>query len=261
MHQSEQNQQNIWNSPEIVASFRRSRPSASLLEFTEELASGAEHTRRLRILDIGCGAGRNSVPLARAGHTVFGIDVARSMIEAAHEHAVEAGVSSRCTFRPGRMDALPLDEPGFDLIVAHGVWNLAESEETFRAAVAEAARLSRPGASLFVTTFSRNTLPPEAQPVAGTRFVFTDFNGSPQCFLREHELREELAEAGFSVAPDRPVVELNRPAAWEQRHTVGQSGPWRGLNTALPQRGRRVNVAGPKRPVIYEGVWYRERGG
>ncbi len=261
MHPSERSQHSIWNSPEIVSSFRRSRPSTSLLEFTEELASAGEHTTRLRILDIGCGAGRNSVPLARAGHTVFGIDVAQGMIEAAHEHAVEAGVVSRCTFRTGPMDALPLDEQRFDLIVAHGVWNLAESEEIFRAAVAEAARLSRPGTSLFVTTFSRNTLPPEAEPVAGTRFVFTDFNGSPQCFLREHELREELAEAGFSAAPDRPVVELNRPAAWEQGRNVGQSGPWRGMNTTLPQKGRRLNVAGPKRPVLYEGVWYRERGG
>ncbi len=248
MHQFEHDQQNIWNSPEIVSSFRRSRPSASLLEFSEELASAGEQSSKLHVLDIGCGAGRNSVPLARAGHTVYGIDIAEAMIEAAREYAVEAGVSSRCTFATGQMDDLPLHERCFDLIVAHGVWNLAESEDSFRTAVAEAARLSRSGTALFVTTFSRNTLPPQAQPLAGTRFVFTDFNGSPQCFLREGELRDELASAGFAAASDRPVVELNRPAAWEQR---------RGAGPASPHRGRRLSVAGPKRPVLYEGVWYR----
>lgn len=279
MRQTEPSGLNIWNSPDIVSNFRHSRPSAALLEFARELASGGgaaadtghrtghaepaetaraggevdrsghSHTAHLRILDIGCGAGRNAVPLAQAGHSVTGVDIAGRMIDAAHEHAVEAGVASRCTFLTGRMDALPLSDPEFDLIVAHGVWNLAVSEETFRAAVTEATRLSRTGTALFVTTFSRNTLPPEAQPVAGTRFVFTDFNGSPQCFLREDELRDELAAAGFRVAPDRPVVERNRPAAWEQWREPGQSSP---------ERGRRLNVAGPKRPVLYEGVWYRQ---
>jgi len=95
--------------------------------------------------------------------------------------------------------------------VAHGIWNLARSGQEFRHAVAEAARVARTGAALFVFTFSRNTLPPSADSVAGEAFVFTQFSGSPQCFLTEDQLLEELRAAGFAPDPELPLRELNRP--------------------------------------------------
>jgi SAM-dependent methyltransferase len=86
------------------------------------------------------------------------------------------------------MSPLPLQDNAFDLIVAHGIWNLARSGHEFRSAVAEAARVARPGAGLFLFTFSRHTIPEFHLPVAGESFVFTQFNGEPQCFLTEKKL-------------------------------------------------------------------------
>jgi hypothetical protein len=60
-----------------------------------------------------------------------------------------------------------------------------------------------------VFTFSRHTLAPDAEPVAGEPFVFTQFSGEPQCFLTEAELLCELAAAGFS--PLGPLAEHNLP--------------------------------------------------
>jgi hypothetical protein len=111
------------------------------------------------------------------------------------------------------MGAVPLPDASVDLIVAHGIWNLAASEAEFRAAVREAARVARPGAGLFVFTFSRHTLPESARPVPGERVVFTQFAGVPQCFLTAAELLAELAAAGFSPDPAVPLREHNRPAA------------------------------------------------
>ena len=64
--------------------------------------------------------------------------------------------------------------------VAHGIWNLATSSAQFRLAVREAARAA--GAALFVFTFSRSTLAPDAHPLPGEPFVFTGFSRRPQCF-------------------------------------------------------------------------------
>jgi SAM-dependent methyltransferase len=107
------------------------------------------------------------------------------------------------------MDRLPVPDRSFDVVVAHGIWNLARSAAEFRRAVAEAARAGRPGAGLFVFTFSRNTLPPDAEPVGGEPFVFTQFAGEPQCFLTEAQLLSEMAAAGFE--PAGPLREHNRP--------------------------------------------------
>jgi ubiquinone/menaquinone biosynthesis C-methylase UbiE len=110
------------------------------------------------------------------------------------------------------MAALPIQDASVDFIVAHGIWNLARSDQEFRGAIGEVARVARPGAALFVFTFSRHTLPADVEPVAGETFVFTQFSGAPQCFLTEAQLLQELHAAGFSPDAELPLRELNRPA-------------------------------------------------
>ncbi len=92
--------------------------------------------------------------------------------------------------------------------------------------------VARPGAGLFVFTFSRHTLAVEDRPVAGETFVFTQFNGAPQCFLTETELLDELLRAGFEMDSPEPLTEYNRP------------------------NGKR-SLAG-RGPVIYEGIFRRQ---
>jgi hypothetical protein len=115
------------------------------------------------------------------------------------------------------MDSLPVASGAFDLVVAHGIWNLARSGAEMRRGMAEAARAAAPGAALFVFTFSRHTLPNQARPVEGEDFVFTEFAGEPQCFLTADELVEELHRHGFVPDPAVPLRELNsRPAVHSQ---------------------------------------------
>jgi SAM-dependent methyltransferase len=131
------------------------------------------------------------------------------------------------------MQSLPIRDRSIDLIVAHGIWNLARTGREFRLAVAEAARVAKPAARLFVFTFSRHTLADDAAPVSGEDFVFTQFSGSPQVFLTRDQLHGEMRAAGFDPDPDLPVREHN-----------------------LPPPGQ-VRISGP--PVIYEaGFLFRE---
>jgi ubiquinone/menaquinone biosynthesis C-methylase UbiE len=172
-------------------------------------------------LDIGCGAARNAVPLALSGWRVFGTDASRPMLEAAAGRADAAGVRNRVHLIRATMASLPIATGSVDLVVAHGIWNLASSGTEFRQAVREGARVARPGAALFVFTFSRHTLPADVTPVAGEAFVFTQFSGERQCFLTHDQLLEELALAGFAPDPAVPLRELNRHKGL--LHT--QSGP------------------------------------
>jgi hypothetical protein len=96
----------------------------------------------------------------------------------------------------------------------------------------EAARVSLPGAALFVFTFSRNTLGPQATSLAGQRYAFDQFSGTPQIFLTAEQLVAELDSAGFAPDSAVPLREHNRP----KEPLLRSSGP-----------------------VIYEGV-FRFRG-
>ena len=135
------------------------------------------------------------------------------MLSAAAERVRSEGLSARARLALAPMDALPIGDRRIDLIVTHGIWNLAASGAEFRRAVREAARVARRGASLFVFTFSRRTLPASERPVAGESFVFTGFTGTPQCFVTEAQLLEELGAVGFVPDPAVPLTEHNVPRA------------------------------------------------
>ena len=190
----------------MVTSFAGAAPNGRLLDVAAaERQRGAEH-----LLDIGCGAGRNAVPLARLGWRVFGVDLSLPMITAAARRAA-AEPDLPLQFALAPMHHLPVRDAVFDVVVAHGIWNLARSGDEFRRGVAEASRAARRGGALFVFTFSRATLASDASPVPGESFVFTQFSGEPQCFLTDAQLLEELAAHGFVPDPHEALRELNRP--------------------------------------------------
>ena len=199
-----------WSMDSTVRGFVRSLPNETLMRF-----AAAEHQRAPCgwALDIGCGAGRNAVPLAREGWHVLGTDLSWPMLEAAHARTRTEGTAGRLRLVVSPLDVLPARSGAFDLIIAHGIWNLAASAVEFRRAVAEAARAAAPGAGLFVFTFSRHTLPPDLEPVEGEPYAYTEFSGQPQTFLTKAQLVAELGSAGFELDLAIPFVEHNTPPA------------------------------------------------
>ena len=196
-----------WDSPETVAGFTRTPANAELLRFA---AMKLRTVGAGWALDLGCGAGRNMLPLARLGWRMLGIDLSVPMLLESARRGREEERTSRCHFARSAMDYLPLRDRSCDLLIAHGIWNLARSSAELRAAVREAARVAKPDAGLFVFTFSRATLSDEAQPIKGETFVFSDFSGEPQCFLTAEQLTAELAGEKFISDPEVPLIELNR---------------------------------------------------
>src|SRR3954454_4920090 len=174
-----------WSAPGTVAGFAKSAPNAVLVSFAaNELSRG----NGMLVLDIGCGAGRNALPIARLGCRVAGTDLSWPMLTSAAARAREEQLVDRFHGMLAPMEALPVRDRSCDLVIAHGIWNLARSSVEFRRAVDEAARGAKPGAPLFVFPFPRNPVPAGDSPVAGEPFVFTEFSGQPQCFLTESQL-------------------------------------------------------------------------
>lgn len=121
------------------------------------LAAGA------RVLEIGCGAGHLTIRLAERDLRVDAIDASPAMVEAAARRALEGGMSERVTVEVADVHALPFEASHFDLIVAVGVIPWLHSPH---AAVAEMARVLRPGGHLIVTADNRARLSSFTDPRA-----------------------------------------------------------------------------------------------
>jgi SAM-dependent methyltransferase len=94
------------------------------------------------VLDVGCGVGRWSVPLAQHGARVTGIDLSPTMVAEASRRADAAGVGDRCRFEVGDVTSLRLDER-YHLVncvtVLQHVMDAAQLQESIHALAAHLA--------------------------------------------------------------------------------------------------------------------------
>ncbi len=104
----------------------------------------------LRVLDIGCGGGILSEPLARLGATVVGADAGAENIAAARLHARETGLS--IDYRATTAEALAASGERFDAVFA---MEIVEHVADLRLFMDACASLVKPGGLLFVATINR----------------------------------------------------------------------------------------------------------
>lgn len=107
---------------------------------------------RTRILDLGCGAGTNSLFLARRGFKVTGIDVAEGAIAAAKDRAKKAGLS--VDFRVGDALDLPFPDEHFGGAIDVGCFHTLPLELR-KAYAREVHRVVRPRRSFLLTWVAR----------------------------------------------------------------------------------------------------------
>ena len=140
--------------PAVAASLYGVDELAGLPQGAVSLALGVGHPVRhahLRpgevVLDVGCGAGIDTLLSARAvgpSGRVIALDMTPAMLERTRRHAAEAGLDN-VDIQEGLMEALPLTDASVDVVVANGVLNLSTRKSR---GLAEMLRVLRPGGRL-----------------------------------------------------------------------------------------------------------------
>jgi 2-polyprenyl-6-hydroxyphenyl methylase/3-demethylubiquinone-9 3-methyltransferase len=159
--------------------------------------------RNLRILDIGCGAGILSEPLARLGAETVGIDPAAENIEAARLHALESGIA--VDYRATTAEALATADDRFDVVLAMEV---VEHVVDVPAFVATCASMVKPGGLLVMATLNR-TLKSFALAIVGAEYILRWLpRGTHQWdrFVKPEELETAIENTGLRVIGERGVV-------------------------------------------------------
>ncbi|MBB3772206.1 2-polyprenyl-6-hydroxyphenyl methylase/3-demethylubiquinone-9 3-methyltransferase [Angulomicrobium tetraedrale] len=157
----------------------------------------------LRLLDIGCGGGLLSEPLARMGAEVVGIDPAERNIGVASLHAQESGVP--VDYRAVTAEDLADAGERFDVVLAMEVVEHVADVGLF---LARASELVKPGGLLFAATLNR-TKRSFALAIVGAEYVLGwlprgthDWNR----FVTPDELAQALEAGGLRVIDREGVV-------------------------------------------------------
>lgn len=173
-------------------------PSDDVVEVAAQLPEGA------RVLDLGCGDGRHTLPLAKVGHRVEAVDVSEAAIAKLNAAAVGAGLDIDA--RVADLADASFTGP-YDLVICHGVLHLLE-RPVWQRLVPELQEATAAGGWHVVVVFTdRIPSPPDLAP--HTHGLF-----------REGEL--EALYQDWEVTARRHTLEDEHPGGVRHRHAVNR---------------------------------------
>ena len=152
----------------------------------------------MRILEAGCGYGRNLVHLLREGCEVFAIDLNAEAID--HVRKLSASLRTGLpaeNFQVAPVEQMPFPDACMDAVICSAVLHFAREEDQFRAMLTELWRVLRPGGLLFSRLASRIGM--DFQRLEGGLFQMPD---GQHWFLVDEDMLLDLTEELNAVLVD-----------------------------------------------------------
>jgi tellurite methyltransferase len=150
---------------------------------------------KMRILDAGCGGGRNIVYFLREGFEVFGTDQNEDAIFAVQNlaEAINPNYPSG-NFKVANVEKMPFNDNFFDLVISSAVLHFADDETHFNRMFDEMRRVLKPSGILFARLASDIGIEHLVENVRGRRFILPD--GSELFLVNEKMLIDKTVELG-----------------------------------------------------------------
>ncbi len=160
----------------------------------------------MELLDVACGTGNLSIPAARKGANVIGVDIATNLLEQARGKA--SGEGLKAEFRLGDAEELPFQNGQFDVVVSMFGAMFAPRPELV---ASELVRVCRPAGVIAMANWT-----PEG--FVGKNFAITSRHVPPPegveppvLWGKEEVVRERFAKLGWKVQATRRDAELKYP--------------------------------------------------
>jgi tellurite methyltransferase len=131
-------------------------------------------TPGMRVLDAGCGAGRNLVYLLRNGFDVSGNDADARAIAQVRALAAALSPGTAADFRVEAIENLSFADASFDVVLASAVLHFAKDEAHFAAMVTQLWRVLKPGGLFFARLASTIGIADDVDPIGHGRYRLPD---------------------------------------------------------------------------------------
>ncbi len=178
-------------------------------EFGRDLTA-PDPFKGLRLLDIGCGGGLLSEPMARLGATVVGADAAERNIPVARLHAEQSGLI--IDYRHTTAEALAESGEQFDVVLAMEIVEHVADPQGF---VTTCHDLLKPGGLMVMSTLNRTTKSFLAAIIGAEWIMRWLPKGTHDWakFIQPDELRDMMVRGGLDPVDSKGFV--FNPVSWQ----------------------------------------------
>jgi len=142
----------------------------------------------MRILDVGCGAGRNLTYFLQNGYEIFGVDSDPRAIAAVRRLAPHVPANN---FRQETIERMTFPDAFADLVISSAVLHFAADDTHFQAMLQGTWRVLKPGGLLFCRLASSIGIETQIKNIAGRHYLLPD--GSER-YLVDAKLLIELTD-------------------------------------------------------------------
>jgi SAM-dependent methyltransferase len=152
----------------------------------------------MRVLDAGCGYGRNLVYLLRAGIEVFAIDADPNAVLAVRTLAARSAPALPANhFKVETVEDMTIPDASIDVVISSAVLHFARDDAHFEAMVRRMWRTLVPGGVLFCRLASSTGIESRVRPVGPGRYLLPD--GSERYLVSESRLAELTQTLGGTL--------------------------------------------------------------
>jgi len=176
----------------------------------------------MKVLDAGCGAGRNLVYLHRRGFDVWGTDAdERSVTAARAQAAILAPSRPADRFRVEPVERMSFENEMFDVVISSAVLHFARDEKQWDAMLREMWRVLKRGGLFFARLATDIGHETRVRPLGNRRYIMPD--GDERFLVDEAFIVEATRRVGGTlVDPLKTSVVQNTRSmmTWVARRTI-----------------------------------------
>ncbi|HEX9927364.1 MAG TPA: class I SAM-dependent methyltransferase [Pyrinomonadaceae bacterium] len=160
----------------------------------------------MRVLDVACGNGNQSIPAALTGAEVTGVDIAPNLIEQARKRAASAGLKIK--FDEGDAENLPYADAEFDVVMTMFGAMFAPRPELVSA---ELIRVCRPGGVIAMANWTPTGFVGQMFKIVGSHVSPPPNMPSPLLWGDETKVQSRLGEGVSQINFERRLISFSFP--------------------------------------------------
>lgn len=206
---------------------------AGAIEFFDRLGLPAG----TRLLDIGCGAGQLTIPAARCGIHVTGLDLAQNLVDHANARAKAEGLD--LDIRQGDAEAIPFPDASFDAVMSFIGSMFAPRPDLV---ASEMARVCRPGGQMIMGNWTPTGFVGQMFKLVGRHVPPPPIFPSPVLWGVEDEVRARFGDTVTNLQMTKRMFPFRYPFGPEAvaDFFIAHYGPTVRANAALEGEKREA---------------------
>src|SRR4030042_5073895 len=195
---------NYWNAPKTINWFCKQPVPEYWIIFFRNKGSIIK-----KVLELGCGAGRNTQFLFESGYDVYACDWYSGMVDATRKRLCEIGFNKQFVEKRvinASMLSLPYENKYFDAVLSNGVYHNVSNLKEIDLAFKETSRVLKKNGYLCFNLFSSKYIDPSLREI--NTHVYKTKEKLSMILLSKKELINYFTKYG--LVPEEEIVEYIR---------------------------------------------------